>query len=55
MPDDDVTLDEIYAEIDKRVKAAIDAQNIETEKRIAGVESKIPKQREAMRILRKRA
>lgn len=55
MPEEDVTLEEIYAEMDKRIKAAIDAQNIETEKRIAGVETKIPKQRDPMRILRKRA
>lgn len=55
MPDDDVSLDEIYAEVDKRVKAAVDAQTATLTALITALEAKIPKAKESLRILRKRS
>lgn len=39
MPDDEVTLETVYAEVDKRVKAAIDALRAEL---IAELDKRIP-------------
>lgn len=51
MPGDEVTLDEIYAEVDKRIKAATDA--LET-KLTAAIQAAIPPAKEKLSILRKR-
>jgi hypothetical protein len=51
MPGDDVTLDEIYAEVDKRIKAAMDAEVIRADAAIAAA---IPPAKERLTILRKR-
>ncbi len=54
MPDDDVTLDEIYAEVDKRIKMACDALKAELQTQLTALEGKIPKAKEPARILRRR-
>lgn len=51
MPGDEVTLDEIYAEVDKRIKAALDAEKIA---RDAAIAAAIPPAKERLSILRKR-
>lgn len=54
MSDEDVSLDEIYAECDKRIKAATDALEVKLTALITALEKKIPTEKQALRILRKR-
>lgn len=51
MAGEDVTLEEIYAEVDKRIAAAIDALKTEL---LAEIKKAIPPAKERLTILRKR-
>ena len=55
MADDDVTLDEIYGEVDKRI-ATLKAELLAAmDAKLAELAKKIPEPKEPLRILRKRA
>lgn len=50
MPDDEITLDEIYAEVDKRVAAAIEKL---TKEKIEPIEKRLPAEKKPFRVIRK--
>lgn len=52
--DDEMTAAEIYAECDKRIKAAIDALEAKMQSAIDAVAAKIPEEKKPLRILRQR-
>jgi hypothetical protein len=54
MPDDEVTLDEIYAECDKRIAAAIAALDLDAKIKAAVLEALKKPEPAGMRILRNR-
>lgn len=55
MADEDVTLDEIYAEVQKRIDALKAELTALIVAKLAELEKKIPTAKEPLRILRKRA
>lgn len=50
--DEEVTLAEIYAEVDKRIKAAIDALEAKLETRLAAIEKRLPAEKKPFSIKR---
>ena len=49
MADDEITLEEIYAEVDKRIAAAIEKLKKEV---IEPLQAKLPKEKKSLKVIR---
>jgi hypothetical protein len=52
MAGEEVTLEEIYTEIDKRIAAAIAALETKLETRLAAIEKRLPAEKKPFKVLR---
>ena len=50
MADDEITLDEIYAEVDKRIAAAIEKL---AKDKIEPIEKRLPSEKKSFRVIRR--
>jgi hypothetical protein len=52
MAGEEVTLEEIYAEIDKRIAAAIEKLKADLEPRLAAIEKRLPAEKKPFKVIR---